>query len=93
MSNLGQDCTPTRQSQVSEQQARIGELMTSLSEEIGKLEQRLQVCLRLNPPCEKGENIKKDNPKVELANRLSIHAEDLQRQVYRIKDITDRCEL
>jgi len=50
MGNFGQqDCAPTRQSQVGEQQARIGELMTNLSEEIGKLEQRLQVCLRQNP--------------------------------------------
>ena len=82
---------PTRQSQVSEQQAKIGELMTQLSEEIGKLEQRLQVCLRQNPPCEKEE--KKDSPKVELANRLSILAEDLERQVCRIRGITERCEL
>ncbi len=96
MSNLGGSCeAPLRQSQVSEEQGRIGDLMTTLSEGISKLEQRIEVCLRgkTPPPPEKSEKCKTESPKVELANRLSIHGEDLQRQIYRIRDITERCEL
>lgn len=95
MGNLGQEGAPTRQSQVGEERAKIGEIMTQLSEAIGILEQRLQVCLRQDlKPCDESKKSEKViSEKVELANWLSIHAEDLQKQVYRIREIFERCEL
>ena len=84
--------TPTRESQVGEEREKIGRQMAQLSEEISNLEQRLQSCLKQSGEKEACE---KKNPqqKVELANWLYTHGEDLDKQIYRIKSIFDRCEL
>ena len=89
----GNSCVPIRQTQVLEEQQKIGAFMTELSEEVSKLEQRLQVCLRQEPKGENAGNERKNAPKVELANWLSIHADDIQKQFYRIRNIIERCEL
>lgn len=83
----------SRQSQVVEEKTIIGKLMTELSEEICKLEQRLQSCLRQEPSGGIGLEKKENSTKVELADWLSTHGKDIQRQIYQVRGIIEKCEL
>ena len=83
----------SKQTQVATEQARIGNLMINLSDQIGRLEQRINCCLRQEPSIPSAPGNKKSPSLVELASWLSVHAEDIQRQIIRIEDIINRCEL
>lgn len=88
------DGNASRQSQVTEEKCKVGNITGALSEAISKLEERLKSCLRNIPAMEKcALEVEKKSVKVEFADWLSTHAEDLERQLKRVMDIMERCEL
>lgn len=82
-----------KNSQVSEQRARIEALINSLTDSIARLDQRLASCLRQEPQNPSNDCEKLQIQKVELAKWLMDTAQNLEARITAIDSITNRCEL